>query len=232
MAASTEKDAETMPTQKTFKHRVRTRMTKTGESYAAARHQLLRKAPEPEPPPAAPRTMVSTDAIVRATGRTHDEWFAILDAWGATSHQHTAIATHVRDDLGVPGWWAQNITVDYERARGMRAPHQMASGFSVSANRTLGASAQRALAAFTDPSVRERWLPTPMQPRPTRAKLTGRFDWPDPPSRVVVVVAEKGADKSTVSLAHEQLPDAESAARLKTAWREWLGALKALVEGD
>ena len=36
-----------MPTQKLFKRRVRARMTKTGESYTAARRQLLRKVPEP-----------------------------------------------------------------------------------------------------------------------------------------------------------------------------------------
>ena len=46
--ASTEKDVETMPTQKIFKQRVRARMTKTGESYTAARRQLLHKA-EAEP---------------------------------------------------------------------------------------------------------------------------------------------------------------------------------------
>jgi hypothetical protein len=41
-----EKDVETMPTQKVFKQRIRTRMTKTGESYTAARRQLLNKSGE------------------------------------------------------------------------------------------------------------------------------------------------------------------------------------------
>ncbi|MBA3587552.1 MAG: hypothetical protein H0W41_07935 [Chloroflexi bacterium] len=44
-----------MTTQKTLKRRVRARAAKTGESYTAARAQLLRKAdppaPAPEPPP-------------------------------------------------------------------------------------------------------------------------------------------------------------------------------------
>ena len=44
VASPSEKDVETMPTQKTFKTRVRTRMSKTGESYTTARQQLLRKA--------------------------------------------------------------------------------------------------------------------------------------------------------------------------------------------
>jgi hypothetical protein len=33
-----------------------------------------------------------------------------------------------------------------------------------------------------------------------------------------------------VAVQHEQLPDAESAERLKGAWREWLGGLKRLLE--
>ena len=101
-----------MPTQKVFKQRVRARMTKTGESYTAARRQLLHKAAGPgaagrrrmrtprrraevaEPsrrPAAIPpmRWSSPTTAMLRATGRRHAEWFALLDAWGA----HRAHAT-------------------------------------------------------------------------------------------------------------------------------------------
>jgi catechol 2,3-dioxygenase-like lactoylglutathione lyase family enzyme len=66
-----------------------------------------------------------------------------------------------------------------------------------------------------------------MQRRPTRTALSARFDWSEPPSRVVVTVVPKGAEKTLVSVGHEQLPDAESGDRLKRAWREWLAALKA-----
>ena len=90
-----------MPTQKVFKKRVRTRMTKTGESYTAARRQLLHKAnasagpesvepaPVDESPPVddpavAPELLTSDNAMRRVTGKGHEEWFALLDAWGAT----------------------------------------------------------------------------------------------------------------------------------------------------
>lgn len=69
-----------------------------------------------------------------------------------------------------------------------------------------------------------------MAQRPTRAALSARFDWSDPPSRVIVSVVPKGAGKAVVAVTHEQLPDAESGERLKGAWREWLGALKAALE--
>jgi uncharacterized protein YndB with AHSA1/START domain len=238
VASSNEKDDETMPTQKTFKRRVRTRMDKTGESYTAARHQLLRKGDEPavEPGDDAVVTvdtelMTSDEAMRRATGRGHAEWFALLDAWGATTHTHTEIARWLSVAHGVPGWWTQNVTVNYERARGMRAPHEMDDGFSISVTRTIAADPERIMSAFTDTSVRKRWLRAAgMHQRPTRAALTARFDWAEPPSRIVVTVAPKGPGKGLVAVAHEKLPDARAAERSKAAWRESLAALKALLE--
>jgi hypothetical protein len=238
-----------MPTQKVFKRRVRARMSKTGESYAAARHQLLAKAKEPavlaapEPTsndpsaelaagsPSDVELMTSDAAMRRASGKGHDEWFALLDGWGATGHTHTEIASWLRETQGVAGWWAQNITVNYERARGMRDPHQMLRGYSVSVTRTVAVEPGLALDAFTSPTRRNRWLPdAPMRQRATRAALTARFDWPEPASRVVVTIGPKGDDKAVVAVAHEHLPDAASADRLKVAWRGWLGDLKAFLE--
>jgi hypothetical protein len=240
-----------MPTQKVFKHRVRARMSKTGESYAAARRQLLLKVKDPavpaahEPtwkdpraelapePPSDVELLTSDAAMRRASGKGHDEWFALLDSWGATGHTHTEIASWLRETQGVAGWWAQNITVNYERARRMRDPHQMVRGYSVSVTRTVVVEPGLALAAFTSPTRRKRWLPdAPMRQRATRAALTARFDWPEPASRVVVTIGPKGDDRAVVAVAHEQLPDAASADRLKVAWRGWLGDLKAFLERD
>ena len=257
VAAPTEKDVETMPTQKIFKQRVRARMTKTGESHTAARRQLLQKTAEPAAPelegstgraepPGSPGTpgpggatngipadalLVADDAMLRATGKVHAQWFAVLDAWGATDHNHTEIARWLSETHDVPGWWTQHVTVAYERARGMRAPHQMRDGFSVTATRTVAADAEQALAAFTSARLRKRWLPgAPMRQRPTRAALSARFDWTEPPSRVLVTVVPKGDGKSLIAVAHEKLPDAESGERLKGAWRQSLTVLKGLLE--
>jgi uncharacterized protein YndB with AHSA1/START domain len=248
-----------MPTQKIFKQRVRARMTKTGESYTAARRQLLRKSAEPATPelesimtqyetidapegagpdlsaePIPPDAMLVPDeSMLRATGKGHAEWFTLLDAWGATGHTHTEIARWLSETHSVPGWWTQNVTVAYERARGMRARHQMPDGFSISATRTIAVGPERALAAFTDEPLRERWLPNaPMHRRPTRAARSARFDWLDPTSRIVVTVVPRGDDKTLVAVGHEQLPDAETGERLKGNWREWLAQLKAVLEAS
>jgi hypothetical protein len=250
------KDDE-MPTHKTFKRRVRTRMTKTGESYTAARGQLLRKAATTDPaaaeaeapaqdvaagaahaeatdlpPTAAVELPSSESATLTATGRPYAEWFAMLDAWGAMDRTHTEIARWLREDQGVDGWWAQNVTVGYERARGRRAVGQMARGYAVGVSRTIRVEASVALAAFTDVTIRERWLPgAPMTQRKTTTANGARFDWADPPSRIVVSVDPKGA-RTTVWVSHEQLPDGATADVQKTAWRARLAALKTILESD
>ena len=237
-----------MPTHKTFKGRVRARMAKTGESYTSARERLLRKAPDPAPATteaaAAPEATEPTEtasadafptseaATVRATGKTYPDWFDVLDGWGATGQTHTAIARWLRDDLGVDGWWAQSITVAYERARGLRAVHEMRTGFSVAVTRTIAVDDATALAAFTDATIRDRWLPdAPMAQRPTKAARTARFDWATPASRVVVNVAPRDDRRTTVTISHERLPDAASAGEQKSAWRDRLGALRRVLEG-
>ncbi|MFN2484165.1 MAG: DUF4287 domain-containing protein [Candidatus Limnocylindria bacterium] len=155
-----------MPTQKTFKRRVRARSEKTGESYTAARAQLIRRADagagasgETSAPAVAPAEsaveMPTTDEAIRsATGRGWTDWFGLLDEWGGTERRHPEIAHWLREEHGVDGWWAQSVTVGYERARGLRAKGQMATGFTITVNRTINASADRAFAAFTDAAQR------------------------------------------------------------------------------
>lgn len=242
-----------MPTHKTFKQRVRARMAHTGETYTGARAQLLRKAAgspsdvpsvDPDDADAAadeaaiePRQgdalPTSDDASLRATGRSYPGWFELLDAWGAADRTHPDIARWLVAEHGVGAWWSQSITVAYERARGLRAIHQMAGGFQVGATRTVAADADRALTAFTDAAARRRWLPdVALRRRPTTATHTARFDIDGGPARLVVGVTPKAGARSTVSVVVEKLPDADSAAREKAAWRERLVALRDHLDGS
>lgn len=227
-----------MTTQKTFKRRVRARAAKTGESYTAARTQLLRHSeapdepPQPEPIEVRQLAGVSDDAIVRGSGRPLAEWLELLDAWGAPDRRHADIAAWLQAEHAVPGWYAQTITVAYERARGMRAKHQNAGGFAIGARRTVRTDVATAIEAFTDASLRDRWLPdVSMRPRRTTSTGAARFDWADPPSRLVVGVAETAPGKVQVAVSHERLPDSETAERVKSMWRGRLAALKQLLEG-
>ncbi|MBA3234998.1 MAG: SRPBCC domain-containing protein [Chloroflexi bacterium] len=121
--------------------------------------------------------------------------------------------------------------MSYERARGLRARHQMTSGFAIAVTRTVDVRADRLLASFTEAEIRRRWLPdATLERRPTKAANTARFDWSEPTSRLVVTVTPKGPGRTTVTLQHERLPDGESADRLKAEWRQRLDALKSMLE--
>ncbi len=124
-----------MTTQKLFKRRVRTRMTKTGESYTTARRHVAARQDslEADPPNIAAAEEMTSDArLTEVTGRSWSTWITILDRWGARDRTHTETARYLVADHGVPGWWSQTITNGYERARGIRVKHQQRSGFTIS----------------------------------------------------------------------------------------------------
>lgn len=226
-----------MTRQKSFKTRVRARMGKSGESYTTARRQLLRKTPPSAPEAAAEpdgvKAMQHSDAVVRErTGRGWDEWFSLLDEWGATGRTHTEIARWLVSEHGVDGWWAQSVTVSYEQARGMRAPGQKSDGFfSAGASKTVSVPVGRLFAAFADEGLREQWLPgATLTVRSASEPKSFRADWDVDATRVVVGFVAKGDAKAVVGVSHEKLPDADSAARMKAYWREHLAAMKELLE--
>jgi uncharacterized protein DUF4287 len=216
-----------MTRQKSFKRLVRARMEKTGESYTSARAVLLAA----DEPAAAVMTM-SDDAIRRRTGHGWEHWFDLLDEWGAPERSHTDAATWLREEHATGGWNAQAITVSYERARGLRAVGEHADGFTVTASKTVAVPVDRLYDAFVDESLRGDWLPgAELRERTATRPRSARFDWGDDGTRVVVGFEAKGDDRSLASLAHEKLPDAQEAERMKAYWRERVAVLKAVLEG-
>jgi uncharacterized protein YndB with AHSA1/START domain len=157
----------------------------------------------------------------------------VLDEWGAARRNHTETARWLREDQGVDGWYAQSITVGYERARGLRAPGEHADGFAVTASKTVAVPVEQLFEAFDDAALRERWLPNAdLRLRTATAPRSSRWDWEDGSTRVIVGFEAMGEAKSRVALSHERLPDADSADGMKTWWRERLVALKTQLEGS
>src|SRR5262245_41411606 len=88
---------------------IRARARKTGESYTAARRQVLATKPRPalalvpppEPPkavaapaakdPRVPRGELSNRTAIKSTGHDLEYWFKVLDKFGKT-HGHTKAA--------------------------------------------------------------------------------------------------------------------------------------------
>ena len=209
-----------MTQQRSFKRLVRTRMEKTGESYTAARAMLLAAA---EP---TPWLATSDEAIRERTGRGWEEWFDLLDSWGALGMKHRDIARRVAAELEIDplAWNAQAITASYERTRGLRVAGQKDDGFSITASKTVAVPVERLYDAFfatADDRLRERTV--------TRPK-SARFDWGDDGSRVHVTFDAKDDAKSRVVVEHARLADADEAERMKAFWRERLVELKGRLD--
>ncbi len=70
-----------------------------------------------------------SDATIKAsTGCTWARWVKALDHAKAHIWPHRDIAKHVHEKYKVTGWWAQTVTVGYERIKGLRAVGQRRDG--------------------------------------------------------------------------------------------------------
>ncbi|MGH7580271.1 MAG: hypothetical protein ACREM9_08875 [Gemmatimonadales bacterium] len=224
-----------MPTNKDFKRLVRGRMRKTGEAYTTARAHLLELTPKSAAaaPAAADyaRLAGKSDAILKEkTGCTWERWVRSLDSHKAYTWPHREIAKYVAEKYEIPGWWAQTVTVGYERIKGLRAVGQRRDGFfEASKTRTFAVPVARLYRAFYDRRMRARWLPdVNLTVRGATREKTMRITWPDRTS-VVVWFERKGTGKSVVALAHGKLPDRAAATRAKEYWGERLDVLKQVL---
>lgn len=170
--------------------------------------------------------MARAETVRKATGRYQDEWYGLLDAWGAPGRPYREIAGWLTSQHGVSRWWAQKLIVEYEQDRGLRAPGSRSNGtFEVGASKTVGAPIDELFAAFVDGRKRKSWLPKDrLSLQSSDAPRATQFEW-DGSSTVKVTFAKRGPSKTTVSVVHSGLANAKEAAGVKQMWRDSLTAL-------
>ena len=169
--------------------------------------------------------------VLERTGKSWEEWFALLDEAGAAGRPHAEIARSLVDEHGLSGWWAQSITVEYEQTRGLREKHERPGGYEVSATKSIAAPADEVWHAWEDEAVREQWLPgARIAVRTATKPKTMRLDWGEG-GRVAVYLDPSG-ERTRLAVQHEKLPDQEAAERWKAFWRERVAALKDLLEKE
>jgi hypothetical protein len=222
-----------VPIDKDRKRIIRNRMKKTGESYTAARAHII---PKPIVKPAAPAVNyaelagMGDDKIAAKTGRTWQEWVRMLDADNAAKLPHRDIAILLHGKHGVADWWAQMVTVGYERIKGLRDRGQRrGGGYETTKTKTINVPVTALFRAWEHEATRRRWLDgVKASVRSSRAPKAMRLQWPDG-TVVIAGFTPKGDAKSMVALAHTKLPDKESAARSKQYWTERLESLASLL---
>jgi hypothetical protein len=222
-----------MPRKKDLKRLVRARMEKTGEAYTAARRNVIERETAPQPGGVVERDLAalagaSEEAVRAKTGRGWSEWVAALDAVDALALGHRRIVLHL-EGLGVPGWWAQMVTVGYERIRGLREVGQRLDGtYEASKSKTFPVPVTRLFRAFAEEEVRRRWLDVEWEVRTVVPGESMRVTLPDA-SRVAVFFAGKGKAKSVVAVQHGPLAGREEVAERKAWWAQRLAVLAELL---
>jgi hypothetical protein len=194
----------------------------------------------------APRTPVSqrtpagqnqSQGVEGSTGRTREEWYALLDAWDGTQRTHSQLARWMVREHEVKGFWAQTIAVGYEQARGMRAPGAPAPATAVvTVDRTIDVPAEDVFHAFVDEWIRTDWLPeVSFRVRTATSPVSVRAQWRDQRGTAGAVTVELHAlapERTRATVTHDGLADAAETAAMKVFWQEHLSILKDLLESD
>ena len=95
---------------------------------------------------------MSDEAVRNATGHPLAHWYQRIESEGLASASHTDIARALSAHPEVSLWWAQTITVEYEKSVGRRVTGQTADGaFQIGVSRTLPASAEALWAVLDSP---------------------------------------------------------------------------------
>ena len=171
----------------------------------------------------------SDDAVFSATGKRWSEWYAILDGEGAAGMKHPQIAQLVQERYGTSGWWAQSITVEYERERGLRDVHQTPRGYEVSVSKTLSASAESLFAVWADDGRRLEWLGVGMRVRKANPNSGLRLDTGSVGSDLAVGLYPKGDARCQVVVQQIKLPDQAAVESRRAFWKDALERLEGMA---
>jgi hypothetical protein len=104
------------------------------------------------------KSHLNNKGIQAKTGKTYSDWFAILDAAGASKMSYKEIVTFLQTRYRLGRWWAQKLTIIYEQERGLREKHQTQSGYQISVSRTLPFPVSTLFKMWHDMKVRSKWL--------------------------------------------------------------------------
>jgi uncharacterized protein YndB with AHSA1/START domain len=181
---------------------------------------------------ATKKMQISSDAVQKATGKSWDEWLAILDAAGAKTMTHQEIVAVLAKKHKVGPWWQQMVTVGYEQARGRRVKHQRSHGFSINRSKTIAVPIAAAYAAWNDKVKRSKWLADPaLTIRKATANKSLRITWNDGEGEgnLDVQFYAKGKEKTQVTIEHARLKNEKAAEKMKAYWGKQLDKLNGFL---
>jgi hypothetical protein len=239
-----------------LKQVIRARIAKTGERYTTARRQVLKDLDQPTAPialvpkaasksvtPVSTKGGLSDAKSIEKTGHGLAHWFEVLDKFGAVEEGHTKAADHLYSKHGVPGWYAQGITVAYERAHGVRGMNQRCDGaFEVSVSKMIAATPAKLIATIKNAKKWSGDVDTSLVKSLVAAladkKSKGFVIRPDGQARfrykwasatVQFNMYPKGPSKTSFVVSHMNLASADAVETNRAKWKAAFAALAGTV---
>ncbi len=179
---------------------------------------------------------INRRTITEKTGRSLEEWMNLLDKAGFRERPHREIASYLHENQGLSSWWAQEVTVHYEKAVGRRVTGQTEkTGFQLGVSRTFKTSAGDLWSWLTSGKGKTWYSGTDSEgidtePRVLKEGSHIRMRWKIPGwtgySTLQIRTVAKGPDKTTITIHQEKLPDQETRERMIEYWREKMTCLE------
>ena len=193
----------------------------------------------------APDFPVDDASCKASTGKTFDEWAAVLDAQGLTGKRREAInLMYDATGRGKDVWWPTTIWVEIERRRGVVRKDGRGEGYNICCTKSFKLPPEAVFAAFADEAAVDSWVQgwhgaiaegsafsvagctgTIGRIRPAKdIRMTWKSPGFDPTEVEVQLVFAAG--KTTVNVFHKRIQTRAEADGLRRAWGEALDRLK------
>ena len=179
---------------------------------------------------------MQSERVKMMTGKSLEEWYEDLDKMGGRELEHKQIADHLHEELDVAYWWAQEITVEYERYIGRRIKGQMADGtFQLGIRRTMPVGMEELWTRIYENM--ELWangageigkITTLREGSHFRMKWKEE-SWPTHSILQIRVMESTGADRAVCAVHQEKIPGPGERERLLEHWENVQGRLLSML---
>ena len=171
--------------------------------------------------------LISDTAVEKATGKSWGEWFSILNDVEAAKLSHKDIVQKLCANHDVEGWWAQNITVEFERSIGRRDHGQRCDGdYEVSVSKTLAGTMDDAIGSWQEfVGDARHFNDVAFANEPSTSKTDKWRYWRvnlTDGTRLNIIISQKDAGKAQLTVQHGKVQNREDADGWKVYWKQRL----------
>ena len=197
--------------------------------------------------------MVSTESVLKCTGKDWNQWVQLLTKVGALHWEHKQIVAFLKGKFKLGPWWEQGVATGFEMAIGKKIPgYSKTNGFSMTATRTIKISAPELWKILFSQQGLEIWLSplSEFQAKPgqsfesslgafgeirtikknRRLRMTWTEEEWDRPSVLQVTLVPRPKEKSILVIQHEKIPNGRVRDQMRTHWKQVLGRLNEVID--